>query len=93
MTEDNVAREINKLIDNKGIAEVNINTFMSLWFHNKKFNERDMTEHFLRFKDTYGLDYILILNHRKGVSKVRFWRKTNENEQKLIKEKSELSEA
>lgn len=84
MTEDNIAKEINRLIDKKGMTEIKINTFLSLWFKNKKPNDYIMTENFLRFSRTYGLDYVLILGPNNQILAIRFWKKEKEDEQKSI---------
>ncbi|MHA2344297.1 MAG: hypothetical protein ACXADW_20750 [Candidatus Hodarchaeales archaeon] len=93
VSEYQIATKIRKLLDadDHNMPEVPIHNFAFMWFKKKPFKEPEFVDKMLKFADTYNFGYITVLDARKRGVAIRFW-DNSEEEVKLLKEKTELSD-
>jgi len=84
MKENQVADKIRSVIKagKQAVVEVQIQTFIELWFRGKKFTDKGFTKKLLDFARTYDFGYVLILNRQKVAVAIRLWEKGSQIELK-----------
>jgi len=84
MKEKQVADKIRESIKagKYDIIEVQIQTFIGLWFQGKQFSDKEFTKKLMAFTKTYDFDNVLILNKQKVATAIRFWEKGSQIELK-----------
>ena len=76
-----LAQSIKNLLSKNqdNVVELDIRTFYNLWFRGRKVDLNVLTDKMLRFSETYGLDYVIIVDKKSrlgGVGRylaVRLW--------------------
>jgi len=84
MKENQIADKIRESIkaSKYNIVEIQIQTFINLWFQGKQFSDNGFTKKLIDFTRSYDFEYVLILNRQKIAIAIRFWEKGSQIELK-----------